>query len=527
MNKGKTLQKLPVGIQTFSEIREPESNYIYIDKTELIWELTESGKQYFLSRPRRFGKSLLVDTLKELFEANKSLFKDLYIENKWNWDISYPVLKISFGGGVTSDRLHLEDTLNAMLNSWGKHFDISYDNEAIHLRFQEIIKKIHEKTEQKVVILIDEYDKPILDQIDNTNVALGIREGLKNFYSVIKDSDAHVRFVFLTGVSKFSKVNLFSGLNNLTDMTIMTKYSSLCGYTQKDLETSFAPYLKDQDWAEIKTWYNGYSWLGESVYNPYDVLLFIENNCDYRNYWFETGNPSFLIKLLEKKSYYLPNLECIDIGSDILGEFDVENIELVTLLFQTGYLTLTGTKKRGVRTTYVLGFPNLEVRYSFSDYLISYLTKQGLEKSQIQDQVYGSLEQNDFVKLEQTLKSLFAAIPYNNFTNNQIYKYEGYYASVMYSYFASLGLELVAEDVTNKGRVDLTLKFPDGKVYLFEFKVVELCPEEGKALQQLKDKKYHEKYMSEPGPIYLIGIDFSRKERNLVGFEWEMVAARD
>jgi hypothetical protein len=519
MNKGKKLQKLPVGIQTFNEIREPESNYIYIDKTELIWELTESGKQYFLSRPRRFGKSLLVDTLKELFEANKPLFKDLYIENKWNWDISYPVLKISFGGGVTSDRLHLEDTINAVLTSWGKHFDISYDNEAIHLRFQELIKKVHEKTEQKVVILIDEYDKPILDQIDNTSSAHGIREGLKNFYSVIKDSDAHVRFVFLTGVSKFSKVNLFSGLNNLTDMTMMSKYSSICGYTQHDLETSFQPFLKDQSWGEIKIWYNGYNWLGESVYNPYDILLFIENNCEYRNYWFETGNPAFLLKLLEKNNYYLPNLENIETSEALLGSFDVEKIKIETLLFQTGYLTIKEINQYYGDTLYKLMYPNFEVKRSLNNILFNYLSNT---TGEVKPAFYKAISDDNFEALEQTLKSLFAAIPYNNFTNNQIYKYEGYYASVMYSYFASLGLELVAEDVTNKGRVDLTLKFPDGKVYLFEFKVVELCPEEGKALQQLKDKKYHEKYMSEPGPIYLIGIDFSREERNLVGFEWEM-----
>jgi len=511
------LKKLPIGIQTFRDIIE--ENYIYIDKTKTALELIEKGRYYFLSRPRRFGKSLFIDTLHSIFEAKKELFKGLYIYNRYNWDNSYPVIKISFAEGNVHSRKELEKRIIDILKDNQKLLNVKCEDSIDVLRcFQTLISSAYEKYNKKVVVLVDEYDKPILDNINDVEIANGLRDSLRNFYSVIKGSDQYLKFAFLTGVSKFSKVSLFSGLNNLEDITLKSDYSSICGYTQNDVENSFRQYLKNVDLARLKKWYNGYSWLGERVYNPFDILLFLSNRCEYRNYWFETATPNFLINLLKEKNYYLPNLENLEVDEVDLGSFEVENIKVETLLFQTGYLTLKGKEQIYDDIYYTLSYPNKEVKKSLNEYLFKYFSSI-VEQKNIP--FYRALQRDDFKVQEEYLISLFASIPCNNFVSNKMYEYEGYYSSVIYAYLASLGPDIIAEDTTNKGRIDLTIRFPDNeKVYIFEFKVIEDVKDTKRPLNQIKERAYVQKY-SKVKEKYIIGIEFSKKERNIVNFEWE------
>lgn len=296
-------KKLPIGIQTFSEIRT--ENYYYADKTDFCFKLATQGKYYFLSRPRRFGKSLLIDTISELFAGNQKLFEGLYIYDKWDWSIKYPVIRISFGAGIVQNRADLDDAIQGLLEINQKSLRIDCDELSEKRCFERLIRMAHEKTGQRVVILVDEYDKPILDNLHKPENAKEIRDGLRNLYSVIKDSDAHVKFAMLTGVSKFSKVSLFSGLNNLWDITINKDFSAICGYTDEDIDTIFVPELEGLDREQVRHWYNGYNWTGTSVYNPFDVLLLFQERI-FKAYWFETGSSTFLIDLLTKRKTFTP-----------------------------------------------------------------------------------------------------------------------------------------------------------------------------------------------------------------------------
>ncbi len=507
-------KNLPIGIQTFSKIRE-EGCY-YVDKTKYALDLVEGGSYYFLSRPRRFGKSLFLDTLKELFEGNESLFRELYIHDKWDWTRKYPVVRISFGGGVIRDRLDLEERFGIMLGRFETEHGITGQKTSLAERFKTLIQARHSQCKAGVVILIDEYDKPILDQIENAEVATSIREGLKDFYSVIKDNDAYIKFAFLTGVSKFSKVSLFSGLNNLTDITLEEKYSAICGYQETDLDEVFAPELEGLDREKIKDWYNGYNWLGESVYNPFDVLLFFRNR-KFRPYWFETGTPTFLIKLLWQKKTWVPGLDQIFTSEKLLSTFDVDNIPTESLMFQAGYLTIGETKRVFDENHYFLRYPNREVYQSLNDSLLTELSGRSQEVAKNRVRLWEFLQDADIQGLKDVLKSFFASIPYQWHTNNDIANYEGYYASVFYAFFASLGLDIAVEESSYAGRLDMAVK-TGGAVYIFEFKVVELEPE-GKALEQIIQRGYAEKYRGGTQPIYLIGVEFSRETKKIVGLE--------
>jgi hypothetical protein len=331
-------KKLPIGIQNFSEIRS--EGYYYADKTAFCLKLAQQGKYYFLSRPRRFGKSLLIDTIGELFAGNKALFSGLYVEDKWDWSIQYPVIRISFGGGIIESKADLTNKIQEQLRINQEILHITCQDESTSVCFAELIRFTHEKTGQRVVILVDEYDKPILDNLLKPDVAKEVRDGLRNFYSVIKDCDAHIKFAMLTGVSKFSKVSLFSGLNNLRDITISSEFSSICGYTDEDINTVFAPELEGLDRDQIRRWYNGYNWTGTSVYNPFDVLLLFQER-QFKAHWFETGSPTFLIDLLAQRGFFTPDLAQRQTSLELLSAFDVEKISSEALLFQTGYLTIS------------------------------------------------------------------------------------------------------------------------------------------------------------------------------------------
>ena len=506
------LKKLPIGIQTFSEIRE--GDYLYVDKSEYALDLVENGKYYFLARPRRFGKSLLVSTLQALFEGRKELFAGLFVYDRWDWKVKYPVIKISFGG-VARNREEMKQDIDNILKDNQERLEIDCPNTSdIGGCFRYIIKEAVKKYGRKVVILVDEYDKLIVDNLDQPEVAKEGREILKDLYTTIKDSDEFIKFAFLTGVSKFSKVSIFSGLNNLEDISMVSHYGSICGYTENDLETVFAGHLENADMERVREWYNGYNFLGEPVYNPFDILLFVRNDLKFDNYWFATGTPTFLMKLVKKHNYFIPRLDNLKVSKNQLDSYDIDNLELEPLLFQTGYLTVKRVEQNDFGSEYILGTPNKEVAISFNDVLIRYLTSEynplALKKS-----LLAAFKTCDLDTFGELLKSLFAAIPYNNYVNNTISCYEGYYASVVYAYIASLGINIIAEDVTNKGRIDLTVKL-NQYIYIIEFKV----GGQGRALEQIKAKGYAEKYLGE-GEIYMIGIDFDDGEKNVSVFEWE------
>ena len=512
-------RKLPTGIQNFAKLRE-EGCY-YVDKTGLVMDLIESGSYFFLSRPRRFGKSLLVDTFKELFEGNRALFDGLAAETRWDWTKRYPVIRISFSDGVLHSRAELDQRILDLLEDNQSRLGVRCQRTSISGQFAELIRLVQEKHGARAVVLIDEYDKPILDNITDPDTARVMRDGLRNLYSVLKGADEHLKFVFLTGVSKFSKVSLFSGLNNLTDLTIDPAYSALCGYTDTDVDTVFAPELPGLDREEIRRWYNGYNWLGTSVYNPFDVLLLFRNR-SFQPYWFETGTPTFLVDLLSQRQQFTPDLGRLHAAESLLSAFDVDYIASEALLFQAGYLTIDTSRVIPGRREFTLKYPNLEVQASLNDSLLQQLCgRPDIPGRQI-SRLYDLLVARDVAGLESLFHAFFATIPHDWYRSNDIARFEGYYASVFYSHFAALGLDIRVEDTTNHGRIDMTVLF-EGQVWIFEFKVVELAPE-GRALQQIRDRGYADKYRNRGEPIHLVGVEFSRESRNVVGFAVESLA---
>ena len=508
-------KKLPIGIQTFREIRE-EGHY-YVDKTPLILRLIEEGKYYFLSRPRRFGKSLLLDTLAELFAAKAPLFEGLHAQQRWDWARCHPVIRLSFAEGRLERREQLEERIIELLNKNQAKLGVQCGHAtSIPGRFGELIESAARQFGERVVVLVDEYDKPIVDNLGVPEVARSMREGLRNLYSVIKGQDAHVKFVFIAGVSKFSKVSLFSGLNNLKDITIDTRYSALCGYTEADLDQVFAAELEGLDRDQMRAWYNGYNWTGESVYNPFDLLLLFDSRT-FRPYWFETGTPSFLVEVLTERGVFSPKLGAWLADEALLSRFDVDDIATEALLWQTGYLTIHRQRQIGARIEYTLGYPNLEVESALNDALLKTLYGNTGLASEAVSRLYDTLVSGDLEQLRRHFVSLFAGIPHDWYRNNPITRYEGYWASVFYSHFAALGLDIRLEEASNHGRLDMAVLFK-GRIYVFEFKVVELAPE-GRALAQLLAKGYAEKYRHLNRPMHLIGVEFSSVQRNLVGFE--------
>jgi len=499
------MKKLPIGIQTFEKIIN--ENCYYVDKTPFIKKL-EQGGYYFLSRPRRFGKSLFLDTVKEAFSGNKELFKGLYIYDKWDWNKKHPIIKISFAIGTNNNSEKLRSTIYFNLKNVAHDYKINLEEKELNLKFYELIRKLYEKCNEKVVILIDEYDKPILDAIEDIEHAKENREILKDFYSVLKDTDPYIKLAFLTGVSRFSKVSIFSGLNQLNDITLDPNFATICGYTQTDLETVFADKIKDFDKEEVRRWYNGYSWLGEKVYNPFDILLLF-NKKIFRPYWFETGTPTFLIKLFKQYNYYLPELENLEVGEELLSNLDIDSLYVENLLFQTGYLTIKNVERRLYREVYTLTYPNYEVKVSLNNFFLLHFFPDRSLKDKTENELEKALRDNQIEKLKDILHRFFASIPYDWYRKNDLESYEGFYASIVYALFSGAGFETVAEDTTNKGRIDLTVIY-NNKVYIIEFKVVEDQPE-NTALKQIEEKKYFEKYLGKYEEVYLIGIEFSKK----------------
>ena len=519
-NPGDDMQNLPIGISSLSTIRN--NDMVYVDKTELAWNMVRIPAPYFLSRPRRFGKTLFVDTLQQIFEGNEQLFNGLYIHDKWDWSRKYPVIRIDFAGGQLRSREELDERIFSILRSASERLGISCSQSTVVGRFEELIVSATRKFGLPAVVLVDEYDKPILDNIENSEVAGELREGLKNLYSVLKAQDRNLQFAFMTGVSKFSKVSLFSGLNQLHDITIDEKFSNVCGYTQEDLDVTFQDYLQEVDREKLRRWYNGYSWMGqERVYNPFDILLFISKGWTYRNYWFETGSPEFLIRLFRDKNYFLPDLDGIRVTEEILQSFEIDRINPVTLLFQSGYLTIDHALTYRERLMFVLRVPNQEVRIALHDQFVNAYTDLNEEKIRLQDGLYEALEAGNIPELVGTITRVFAAVPWRNFTNTGLSDFEGYYASVMYAFFASLNARIIPEDISSHGQVDMTVML-GGHIYVIEIKVTDDgAPEENPALHQIRERKYAQKYAGQSGKtVHEVGLIFSRKERNLVKADW-------
>ena len=512
----RTRRKLPIGIQTFRTIRE--GGYYYVDKTPFLWRLLDEGTHYFLSRPRRFGKSLLLDTLSELFRGSEALFRGLDIHDRWDWSARNPVLRLSFSGGNFTEPGGLHASIMAQLDAVERESGVASTYATASDRLAALIEALHRKDGQRVAVLIDEYDKPILDALDTPEVARANRDLLRGVYAVVKDADAHIRFSFFTGVSKFSKVSLFSGLNNLIDITLESEFSAVCGYTDQDLDTTFAAELEGLDRDAIRDWYNGYRWLGKEVYNPFDILLLFRRR-RFGAYWFETGTPTFLLDTLFRRGVSSVELDGLLGSNELLSTFDIDDMATEALLFQTGYLTIVGESDFDGESLYRLGYPNREVRQSLNRSLLRYLVKDATRQMANSVRLRELLGKNDFDGLRTLFQAFFSSIPYEWYTNNDIARYEGYYASVFYSYFAALGLDITVEDSTSHGRLDMAVRF-GRDVYLFEFKVVEMEPE-GAAMAQLRERDYAAKYRGGTGEVFLVGVEFSRETRNVVGFEAE------
>ncbi len=518
--------RLPLGVQTFSEIRQ--ENLYYVDKTHFACQLLRQGKHYFLSRPRRFGKSLFVSTLKELFEGHRELFQGLAAYDQWDWSVRRPVAHLSFTSGHYTEPGGLHQNLLLQLSLHPSASDIALSAVAGADRFAELLVKLHYQSGRRVVVLVDEYDKPITENLDRPDLARANRDYLRALYSTLKYCDEHIRLSFLTGVSKFSKVSLFSSLNNLIDLTLEVPFSSICGYSERDLDEVFAPELEGLDRDQIRAWYNGYSWGGdERVYNPYDLLLtFRTRKC--KAWWVQTGTPKFLPDLLVRRNVSTLDLEGLTADESLLSAFDIDEIGTEALLFQTGYLTLADwSEGDDGEPEYRLDYPNREVRFSLNRALLASLV-DSLSKHRLARcrGVAKHIRAGDFEQLNQTLHAFFAPIPHDWYRNSRIQRYEGYYATVFFALLSGFGLDTRPEEASSRGNLDLAVSAPE-RIVLFEFKTVDGRRGNGQALRQLRAKGYADQHLGSGKPVHLVGVEFSRETRNVALVEWETVGTAE
>lgn len=505
------MRKYPIGLQNFREIRE--GDYLYIDKTKIIHQLIDSGKYYFLSRPRRFGKSLLMSTINEIFSGSKELFSGLWIENNWNWERKHPVIKMSFSNiGVKT--IGFKEAVLLALEDNANRLNITLEATTIDLRFKELIQKAGKK--EKVVILIDEYDKPIIDNLEDLPLAEKNRSLIKDLYSILKDADPYIRFLMLTGVSKFSKVSIFSDLNNLEDITLSDTMHDLLGITQTEIEENLKEEIKEladkykdipDILQEIRKWYNGYSWNGtNTVYNPFSLLNFFKSK-QFHNFWFETGTPTFLIKQLQKRKVY--DFENAKVSANDLGNFNIENLLPVTLLFQTGYLTIKDYSY--ITRLYTLGYPNMEVKASLTEYLLAaYNHTTPSESISLASVIFLALKDNDVDRVITAINTLMASIPYDLWKGAT----EFYYHTIVHLAFTLVGTYIQSEVHSAEGRCDAIAK-TDTHIYVLEFKLDRSADE---ALQQIKDKNYLAPYATDKRIKVAIGINFSSESRKVESY---------
>lgn len=508
--------KYPLGIQTFSQIRD--ENYLYVDKTALVYELIQTGKAYFLSRPRRFGKSLLISTLESLFSGNKTLFDGLAIADTYYDFTTYPVIKIEFTRVNVRQAEDLEKFIVNVANSYAADNDITLEIDSYEQRFAELVIKLQQKSGKPVVLLIDEYDKPILSNL-NKPVLQSIKESINAFYAAVKSLDQYLKFVFITGVSKFAKVSVFSGMNNLVDISMDKTYGTICGVTQQELEDNFATVIeplaeiealsRDDLLAKIKHWYNGYRFHHNvaSVYNPHSLLALFRSQ-EFDNYWFTTATPTFLIELIKSQQFDLSSISHFEVDRLFFAATEPEQMTPEPVLLQTGYLTIADYNEGWYR----LDFPNYEVKYAFNRAIVETYGHTGAGDMRYLRNLCQALNNHDLDGFFTTLQIFFANIPYDITVKD-----EKYYQSLFYAIFTLLGFQLEAEVRTNKGRIDCVIQTRD-KVYVIEFK---LNDTKEAALKQIKDKQYAQKYQGGDKDVVLLGVAFDPVTRNVRDFVQE------
>ena len=510
------MQKLPIGIQHFDRIRE--QNFVYVDKTEQIYTLINTGTFVFLSRPRRFGKSVLLTTLQHLFLGHRQLFQGLWIEDKIDWQ-SRPVLLINFND-LDFVEQSLSVALTRLMDQLAAEHQIQLQAEHYKEKFQELIVRL--SAEQKLILLIDEYDKPITDLLEDAQKVTENVGVLKNFYAVLKATAAsHIQWSLITGVSKYGKISLFSALNNLLDITLDRRFATLVGYTQAELEHYFSDRidaLADQfavSRAEIlaatRRWYNGYSWDGkQTLYVPFSTLVFLEQQT-FDNHWFSTATPSFLLKLFRQNQLPAYLLERLRGDNTMLENADVNNINIISLLFQTGYLTIKQIHSSLQGQRYDLGYPNYEVAQAFQQYLLAdYLNSSTTQVGAMMlVDLEEALNREDLPRVVLIVNAALAGIPYNLFLSE-----EAYYHSIFYLLLKLLGFAILAEPHTSQGRIDALLELPD-KIYILEFKMSSAQV----ALDQIKNRHYDQPYRASGKKIILVGIAFD-KEKRAIG-DWK------
>ena len=504
--------KYPIGIQNFEKIRR--ERYVYVDKTQLMWKMVSEGSYYFLSRPRRFGKSLMISTLDAFFSGERELFKGLYADSvEWDWQ-QYPILHLDLNSREYKDEQSLEAELNRHLEAWEKLYGDEYKDRASEERFIHVINHAYEKTGMRVVILVDEYDKPLLQTIGNETLQNAYRSKLKAFYSVLKTLDAKIRFAFLTGVTKFGKVSVFSDLNNLTDLSFDERYATICGISEAELHDNFDESIqqladankmtKEACYERMKEDYDGYHFDIDTpgMYNPFSVLNTL-SKCRFRDYWFETGTPSFLVYQLKKTGYPLDNMTEEELSADTLNSIDVMDVNPLPLLYQSGYLTIKDYDPEF--KTYRLGFPNREVREGFIKYLYPFYTPKTQDLGRFAITLFvKDIRSGQAEAFMTRLSDFFATGDYQVMGRLEIYL-----QNTLNVIFNLMGLYVEVERHTTNGRMDMVIQTPQ-YVYIIELKIDQTA---AVALQQIEQRGYANAFAGDGRKLFKIGINFSTEKK--------------
>ncbi len=512
--------KYPIGIQNFEEIRT--KGFAYVDKTRLLYKLVDEGKYYFLSRPRRFGKSLLLSTIESFFQGRKDLFEGLAIEkleNKWE---SHPIMHLDLNTERYDTKEALDNRLSLALSGWEELYGGNHNEKSLSSRFEGVIARAAKHTGRQVVILVDEYDKPMLQAIGNEALQAEYRATLKAFYGALKSCDRHIRFAFLTGVTKFGKVSVFSDLNNLFDISFDKRYVSICGITESELRTQFDASVetlakangmsKGECYARLKHDFDGYhfEWNTEGIYNPFSLLNTL-SSCQFRDYWFETGTPSFLVHQLQKTNYRLEEMTEEPLTADTLNSIDIMDENPLPLLYQSGYLTIKDYDPEF--KTFLLDFPNREVRDGFIKYLVPFYMPKKNDKSTFDiSNFVREVRSGDAEGFMRRLEAFFANGDYALMGDRELY-----FHNAMYVFFTLLGLYVEVERHTTNGRMDILVQTKDF-IYIFELKIDKSADI---ALQQIEEKGYARPFASDPRKLFKIGVNFSTEKRCIDGWKIE------
>ena len=509
--------KYPIGIQDFEDLQR--NGYAYVDKTNFVYKLADEGKYYFLSRPRRFGKSLFLSTLEAYFQGKKELFKGLAIydlETDWK---KYPIFHIDLNTANFREKDSLYTVLNDYLTSWEDKYGTRESEATLALRFKGVIARAAEKEGCGVVILIDEYDKPILQTLRAPELQAEHRAQLKAFYSVLKTQDRYIKFAFLTGVTKFGKVSVFSDLNNLTDISMDHRYISICGMTEKELLTNFKEGIselaeangdtEEATIAKLKARYDGYHFEENTVgiYNPFSVLNTL-SRLRYKDYWFETGTPTFLVDLLKMHNYRLPDMTKERVSDDVINSVDSLSTNPIPVIYQSGYLTIKGYDERFKK--YLLGFPNREVEEGFLNFLLPLYTSAGNNSPFLVDEFVQDVESGNPERFMQRMKAFFADTSYQVVGNAELY-----FQNAMYLVFKIMGFYTQVERPTSDGRIDAIIQTPN-YIYVIECKLDRTADE---AIKQIENNGYAEPFLMDKRKLYKIGVSFSSETRGVAEYK--------